>query len=68
MVHRVFELRDLLHGHGKQEGWYDSPDKVPGSKKAMAAEAAVKAATAHTISPEPAGPAKRGPGRPRKNP
>lgn len=73
IVHRTFDIEDLLYGFGKQEGWYDSPDKVPGAKKAQEAEAAVKAATANVIQPEPkvTGPIhgeKRRSGRPRKNP
>lgn len=73
MIYRTFDSDALHHGYAKDEGWYDSPAKVPGSKEAMAAEAAAKAATAHTTAAEPArAPApigeKRGPGRPRKNP
>jgi hypothetical protein len=74
IVHKMFDSDDLLHGFGKQEGWVDSPDKVPGAKKALAAEAAVKAATANTVGMEPKvtgpvyGEVKRKPGRPRKNP
>lgn len=73
VVHKLFDSHDLLHGFGKSEGWVDSPSKVPGSKEAMAHEAAVKKSTEHTTGAEPArAPAvtgeKRGPGRPRKNP
>ncbi|MCW5615897.1 MAG: hypothetical protein KIT32_12320 [Rhodocyclaceae bacterium] len=72
IVHRLFDIDDLRHGDGKREGWYDSPDKVPGAKKAQIAEDARKAETAHTTAPEPSakGPIhgeKRRPGRPRKN-
>lgn len=73
IVHRTFNSDDLFHGFGKAEGWVDSPDKVPGAKKAIQAETEAKAATAHVVSPEPkvTGPIhgeKRRPGRPRKNP
>ena len=73
VVHRTFDREDLLHGFGKREGWYDSPDKVPGATKAQEAEAAVKQSTATTVSMEPPMTKaihgeKRRPGRPRKNP
>jgi len=72
IVHKMFDSDELFHGHGKQEGWVDSPDKVPGAKKAQEAAAAAKQATAHTTSPEPPMTGrvhgeKRGPGRPRKH-
>ena len=72
VVHRTFDSDDLFHGFGKQEGWYDSPDKVPGAKKAQEAEAAVKQSTVNTIAIEPpmtkaVHGEKRRPGRPRKN-
>jgi hypothetical protein len=71
VVHRLFEHDDLMHGFARQEGWVDSPDKVPGAQKAMQAEAEAKAATAHTLGAEPRlnGPVhgeKRRPGRPRR--
>ena len=75
IVHKVFDIDDLLHGFGKKEGWVDSPDKVPGAKKAMETEASMKKATEHTTAPEPPMSKavhgdytpKRKPGRPRKN-
>lgn len=71
IIHRKFDSDDLFHGFGKQDGWVDSPDKVPGAKKAMQAEAEAKAATANTVSAEPPMTKaihgeKRKPGRPRK--
>ena len=53
IVHKMFDSDELFNGHGKQEGWVDSPDKVPGAKKAQEAADSAKQATAHTTSPEP---------------
>jgi hypothetical protein len=71
MMHRLFDSDDLQHGEGQRLGYYDSPDKVPGFKKAQQAEDEAKKATAHTIAPEPplsgmVHGEKRKPGRPRK--
>lgn len=72
VVHKLFDSDDLFHGFGKAEGWVDSPAKVPGSKEALAYEAAVKKSTEHTTGAEPpmtkaVHGEKRGPGRPRKS-
>lgn len=74
IIHRQFDSDELFNGHAGQTGWVDSPDKVPGHKKAEEARKEAVAATAHTIAPEPArfGPVhgeevKRKPGRPRKS-
>ncbi len=47
--HRLFDSDELLHGSARFQGWYDSPDKVPGAPAIKEHEALMRADVAKTL-------------------
>jgi hypothetical protein len=73
VVSKTFDSDVLLHGSARQQGWYDSPDKIPDAEKLQAQEDARRAANATKVGQRAGGvqvvhgdyQPKRGAGQPR---